>query len=330
MNDDAEEFIEQTIRTASPHALDRAEIPHGSQPLKPSEEDTEAALGAPTQWALHGAGYQATTHTVDRLPPGCYDIVSDQNGPFCEPTLPPSGLLLELPEMRSDHVLNLVETFWNSEADYKQGNEFVHGGASYKCGIMLFGPPGTGKSCTIKLVSKKLIARGGTVFFADQPPAIVSAFLGSFARVERNRKCVVILEDFDSLINRWGESGYLQMLDSAKSIDNIMYIATTNYPDRLDARIYNRPGRFSHVVKIGLPGAAGRKAFLEALLKNKRDVDKIVSLTNEFSIDHLSALVNAVYREKKDLEMEVARLRTLFKIPKNDPTGGVLGLGSVA
>src|SRR5690606_38395846 len=52
------------------------------------------------------------------------------------------GLLLELPEMRSEEVINIVENFWNSEKDYKEGNQFVIGGATYKAGIMLYGPPG--------------------------------------------------------------------------------------------------------------------------------------------------------------------------------------------
>lgn len=333
MSDDAEEFAritEQGQAEESKREAERryrlearnADVASATSPSK----DEEDSPGAPVQWALHGPGFRPTTNTVEKLKAGCYDIHVDQHGPFAVPALPPTGLLLELPEMRSDHVLELVDSFWASESDYKNGNEFVHGGAAYRCGIMLFGPPGTGKSCTIKLVAKKLVERGGIVFYADNHPAHVNAFLGDFSRIEKDRKCVVILEDFDTLIHRFSESDYLQMLDSAKSIDNVMFVATTNYPERLDPRIYNRPGRFTHVVMIGLPGPAGRRAFLNALLKDKRDLDRIVGLTTGFSIDHLSALVNAVYREKKDLEKEAQRLRTLFKMPKCEPTGGPMGL----
>ena len=61
-------------------------------------------------------------------------------------------------------LINMVESFWNSEKDYKEGNDFVIGGAAFKAGIMLYGPPGSGKSCTIKLVTQKLVERGGIVF----------------------------------------------------------------------------------------------------------------------------------------------------------------------
>lgn len=303
------------------YGLDLAERPRSSK-------DGETKLGQPTQYAHYGPGYKATTPTIQSLPAGCYDICADSDGVYCVPALKPSGLLLELPEMRSEAVISLVDNFWNSEKDYKEGNEFVYGGASYKAGIMIYGPPGSGKSCTIKLVSKKLVERGGTVFFASTHPNVANSFLTDFAKVEKNRKCIVILEDIDSLISNFGESGYLDMLDSAKTIDNVLFIATTNYPDRLDPRIYNRPGRFSHVVKIGLPGPKAREAFLKAVLKDHRDVETIVKNSDAFTIDHLSALINAVYREKKQLLPEIERLRTLFRMPKSDEKQIGLGFGA--
>ncbi len=300
----------------------------GDDPQPCAPEAKERQAGMPAQYALYGPGYKPMTRTVPTLPPGCYDIQADNTGVFAVPAIPPSGLLLELPEMRSDHVISLIERFWASESDYKLGNDFVRGGQAFKAGVMIYGPPGSGKSCTIKLVSRKLVQRDGTVFYADSHPAVVSTFLTEFSRIERDRKCIVILEDIDSLISRYGESSYLEMLDSAKTIDNVLFIATTNYPDRLDPRIYNRPGRFSHVVKIGLPCAKARTAFLKAVLKNHRDVELIVSSTDGFSIDHLSALINAVYREKKELGPEIERLRALFRVPKSEDAKP-LGLGTV-
>jgi SpoVK/Ycf46/Vps4 family AAA+-type ATPase len=212
-----------------------------------------------------------------------------------------------------------VDNFWKSEKDYKEGNDFVIGGASYKAGVMVYGPPGSGKTCTLKLVSKKLIEeRNGTVFYASGHPGTIVSWLEDFARVEPNRKSIVIFEDLDALISNYGDSLYLEMLDSAKTINNVLFIATTNYPERLDPRIYNRPGRFSHVIKIGLPGPKTREAYLKAILKDHRDVDVIVEESNGFTIDHLTSLVDGVYREKKELRSELKRLRTLFRVPSSD------------
>jgi hypothetical protein len=328
MSDNDEiDFIEQAGKD---HESDSS--PGGSK--APWDDDNEYGitddskgkkLGQPVQYSHYGPGFKPTTATINSLPAGCYDIEIDQNGYYASPMPKPTGLLLELPEMRSEAVIDIVENFWNSEKDYKDGNQFVRGGAAFKAGIMVYGPPGTGKSCTIKIVSNKLVERGGTVFFASINPTVVNAFLTDFGKIEKDRKCIVILEDIDSLIANFGESGYLDMLDSAKSIDNVLFIATTNYPERLDPRIYNRPGRFSHVVKVGLPGPKGREAFLRAILKDDRDIAEIVNNTDKFSIDHLSALINAVYREKKDMHKEIKRLRTLFQMPKSDDKS--IGLG---
>lgn len=287
--------------------------PDSSPGLKANDDPVPPPT--PVQYAIYGNGYTATNQTVKSLPPGCYEVNVDSRCVYVTPALPPSGLLLELPEMRSEDVLSAIQRFWDSEKDYKEGNEFVIGGAAFKAGLMLYGPPGSGKSCTIKLISKRLVQNGGTVFFSSIAPAAVMGFLNDFAQVEKDRKCIVIFEDIDALIERYGESGYLEMLDSAKTIDNVLFIATTNYPEKLDPRIYNRPGRFSHVMKIGLPGPKAREAYLNAILKNKKDVAHIVENTNGFTIDHLSALTNSVYREKKDLDKEIQRLRTLFKVP---------------
>ncbi len=321
--DDAKEFSEvveslSEILNSPSQPSHTGKMPQSQDAPSLNPKEYRIVPGQPTQYALYGPGYTATTPTVDTLPAGCYDIEADNKCCYAVPSLKPSGLLLELPEMRSEDIIKMVERFWNSEKDYKEGNEFVVGGAAFKAGVMIYGPPGSGKSKTIQLVSSKLVERGGTVFFASCNPHTAMAFLSDFCRVEPNRKSIVILEDIDSLIEHHGESTYLEMLDSAKTIDNVLFIATTNYPERLDPRIYCRPGRFSHVMKIGYPSAKAREAYLKAILKNHKDVEEIVKSTDKFTVDHLTALVNSVYREGKNLENEIERLRTLFKPPKSE------------
>lgn len=315
--DDAKDFSEVVANLEkSENLFNKSDEAMTTAPYDDSED--EVVPGSPTQYALHREGYTATTPTVSTLPSGCYDICADNKCTYVVPSLQRSGLLLDLPEMRSNDVIRIVETFWNSEKDYKEGNEFVIGGARFSSGLLIYGPPGSGKSCTIQIVSNKLVERNGIVFYSSVNPNTVMNFLTDFAKVEKTRKSIVILEDIDSLIQKYDESTYLEMLDSAKTIDNVLFIATTNYPERLDPRIYNRPGRLSHVIKVGLPSPKTREAYLKAILKNHRDVQQIVDKSSGFTIDHLTALVNSVYREKKDLTQEIERLRTLYKMPKAD------------
>lgn len=314
---DASEFAD-LVKNATPANNRRSRASEGA--LRDFFNEMSApsiAPGTPSQYALYRDGYKATTTTIDELRSGTYDIRVDDNGYYVVPMPPPTGLLLELPEMRSKDVLDIVDKFWDSEKDYKEGNDYVVGGASFKAGLMLYGPPGTGKTCVVKLVSKKLVERGGLVFFASTDPFYVLKWLTDFSLVEKNRKCIVILEDIDTLIQNYGEAVYLEMLDSAKTIDNILFIATTNYPENLDPRIYNRPGRFSHIVKVGYPTPAMREAYLKAILKKHDDVEYIVKNSDQFTIDHLSSLVNSVYRERKELKSEIERLRALFRIGKS-------------
>lgn len=319
-NEKASEYVESSRRNTLGQFL---------KAIDPTEEKKkETKPGQPTQYALYRDGYTTTTDTVESLPAGQYDITADSNAVYVVPVAPPTGILLELPEMRSEEVIKSVNRFWESEKDYKEGNDYVQGGAIYKAGIMIYGPPGSGKTSTIKIVNNKLIQSGGTVFYASGHPMTTMAWLGQFAKVEPNRKSIVILEDIDSLIQNYGESNYLEMLDSAKSVDNVLFIATTNYPERLDPRIYNRPGRFSHVIKIGMPTEAARKAFLEAILKKHDDVEYIVSNTRGFSVDHLTALVNSVYREKKELKNEIQRLKSLFRIESSSSDDAKIGFSN--
>ena len=325
---DAARELAELIKESDTHNFLSAESKREQAVMAtPPDSKREINPGKPTQYALYGQGYMATTPTVPKLPSGCYDIYADSAGVYAVPALPPSGLLLDLPEMRSNDVIQVVESFLGSEKDYKDGNEFVIGGASFKTGIFIFGPPGSGKSCTIKIVSKKLVnEHNGIVFYGSSPPSMLTSFLTDFAKIEENRKSVVILEDFDGLVRNYGEAGYLEMLDSAKSINNVIFIATTNYPERLDPRIYNRPGRFSHVIKIGYPTPKTREAYLKAILKNHKDIDYIVSQTQGFTIDHLTALVNSHYREKKNLDREIERIKILFKMPKSEDKS--IGIGA--
>ena len=222
---DAEEFTTLSNNYSQPTDPRPIQGQPAFNDLKSGDIPHEPVPGQPTQYSLYGAGYAATTSTISTLPSGCYDIMQDNAKVFVVPTPKPTGLLLELPEMRSDDIIKMVENFWNSEKDYKEGNEFVVGGATFKAGIMLYGPPGSGKSCTIKIVSNKMVERGGIVLYASAHPLSVMNFLTDFSKVESNRKCVVILEDIDSLIHNCGESYYLEMLDSAKTIDNVLFIA---------------------------------------------------------------------------------------------------------
>jgi SpoVK/Ycf46/Vps4 family AAA+-type ATPase len=87
---------------------------------------------------------------------------------------------------------------------------------------------------------------------------------------------VVILEDIDSIAgeSRSQTSRLLNILDGVKQIENVVYIATTNYPEKLEERITNRPSRFDRRYRVELPNEEIREAYIKHKL-NDEDLAQI-------------------------------------------------------
>ena len=63
--------------------------------------------------------------------------------------------LIEFPDSNSDKVIGEIKNFWGRESEFKEYN------LTYKRGIILWGPPGSGKSCTVQMVMKDVVERKG-------------------------------------------------------------------------------------------------------------------------------------------------------------------------
>jgi len=125
------------------------------------------------------------------------------------------------------------------------------------------------------------------------------------------------MEDIDAIIERHGESSLLAMLDGELQIDNVVFVATTNYPERLDKRLVNRPSRFDEIIEIGMPNDACRAVYLEH--KNPRlsgtdELEQWVKRTQDFSVAHLKELIVAVECLGKGLDESIERLRTMIEV----------------
>lgn len=333
MSDDISDFTSQAAAFDSSAAQAQ---PTGMKELAQQEaapveakKDQPPTPGALSQWAHFGPGYTGMASTVTTLPPDIYSIEVQNGTLILVPKRISTDALMKLPDSRSDQLMKEVRKFWSLKPQFVNGNDSVHGGYLHKRGYMLYGPPGSGKTSTIKMLMNEIVSMGGIVIMGDGRPSTVGSAMELVSKVEPNKPMIVVFEDFDNLIGQWGEAQYLSLLDGEDSVDNVLFLATTNYPERLDPRIYNRPGRFSDVVKIGMPNAAARKMFLEGKMKKHDEIDRIVALTEGFSIDHLKSVVLGVFLEGKNLEKECERLRKLFIKPE-DKDKKVKGIGIMA
>jgi hypothetical protein len=260
------------------------------------EEDQEGRVfrGKLIQWSTDGTIYIPCGQTKLLVKPGAYEINrSPTLGIYFEPVPVKLEKLLRFPDASSDKVIDEIRTFWARE------DHFKHYGIPFKRGILLYGPAGSGKSSTVKFVMDDVIRRDGVVIIFQGVTNFIDG-MRVFRQIQPSTPVVVVMEDIDAILEHTKTSALLNVLDGVNShIERIVFLATTNYPERLEKRVSNRPSRFDKRFKIGFPSAAARRLYLETLFKKDAEndltqLDRWVEDTDGFSIAHLKELFVAV------------------------------------
>jgi len=305
------------VGDTGPWGMKKGKNPSGSYEELPEEEDPHKTKDA-SMWAVNGVTYFPCDEAVKELAPAQYEICyGPQSGYFFKQTNAMTDELINLPDSASEEVIKNIETFWSKEEHFRSF------GFLWKRGILLWGPPGSGKTCTLQWVSEKIIKRGGIAVYVNHP-AHTAQGLSIMRRIEPDRPIIVMMEDLDALIVQYGEQDVLALLDGELQIDNVVFIATTNYPERLDKRIVNRPSRFDIVKFIAMPNEDARRVYLTT--KNKRlmapdakeELDRWVAGTEGFSIAHLKELIVSVEVFEVDLNFALKRLQKMIDtIPRS-------------
>lgn len=276
--------------------------------------------------------YKSVT-TYNRLPAGCYRLSFNSNtGEYYVNFMRIEGDgLLELPVKVMYDVLDDIKKFWKRKAKFKEYN------LVYKRGILLHGPPGSGKTNICQLVKKKLIEEQDGVVFTisnHEELQVYSRFMKEcFVEIEPHRPIVTIIEDIDGLTRHNDtETELLQVLDGAKQMNNIVYLATTNYPENLAERILNRPSRFDRVYEVGYPSPKVREFYFRSLILEKDmpkvDMDAWLVGSQGFTFAHMRDMVVSVLILGNTLESTVTHLQGMKNLPTSKKTkGGGVGFG---
>src|SRR5690606_34938164 len=119
-------------------------------------------------------------------------------------------------------VVEEIDRFWNRKKNYDQL------GFTHNRGIIMYGPPGSGKSCALQQVVEMMVNRQDVVFFAKSASAILEG-LRAFREIEPERKVVVCFEEADEICNYGGERTMLRLMDGDAKINGVLFLATTNY-----------------------------------------------------------------------------------------------------
>ena len=192
-----------------------------------------------------------------KLEAGVYSTGMRDGQPFLVRESPVTDELLTLPDSKTTTMLNEFSKFWGLEETFGKAG-FLH-----KRGFFLVGAPGAGKTASVQLLSKALVEDFGGIVLYLENPSVAYACLRMIRSIEPNRRIVCVLEDLDSLIDTYEEAEFLSLFDGEKSIDHVLYVATTNYPEDIDKRFLDRPSRFDQIITVELPSFDDRLFYLK-------------------------------------------------------------------
>lgn len=242
--------------------------------------------------------------TYDKLTPGAYIVNYDPRKNFVmfqEMNLQ-CDKIVDLPGGEYEEIIQEIDIFLSPDASKR----FEEVGLLPKNNILLYGIPGAGKTVIVNKLAQKIIEQNGVVLFNPHPTAIPETYR-IFDSIQPDTLILVIMEELDSMVKDIGENPFLHFLDGEVQKKNAIYVATTNFLDRIPDRI-RRPGRFSVVKEIGMPKFEARQFYLNTKLKNLELAKSIAASTDGFSIDMLKEVVRLHYCLGKELEYSIARV----------------------
>lgn len=284
-------------------------------------------LGGFKRWGANGDIFFGMAETHDELPSGLYRCDITPHGPILTKQRVETDALLELPDDAGASIIKEFEQFWLI------GDKFRERGFLHKRGFLLWGPPGSGKTSTVQLLVKRLInEQNGIVLLLDTPYSAAQC-LQMARKIEPKRPMIAIMEDMDALVRKFGENEYLALLDGEAQVDNIVFLATTNYPEHLDRRFVDRPSRFDTIRYIGTPSAAARRLYLNTKEPSLDGAELAawVDHSEGFSVAHLKEMIIAVKCFGQPIEAVVSRLEEMqSRKPTSEDAPDRAGIGILA
>lgn len=246
----------------------------------------------------------------------------------------PQGMMAMVHEWGKTSNLPVTPTSWDDvilPSDLKEGiveetaaffasrGRYARLGIPYRRGMIFSGPPGCGKTLTLKALASRSSAKVISILGEGYLPQTSSAFelAGKLA------PAVLIFEDLDRQVGKdsFDMTHFLNLVDGFRTTEGVLIIATCNDLQRLDPALLHRPGRFDRIWKFPLPGQDQR---LELLQKRGGDyfseatLRQVARQTHRFSMAYVQEIIVGAFltaahanREPSDMDLleSFSRLR---------------------
>ena len=203
--------------------------------------------------------------------------------------VPPEEVLL--PGAVRDGLLREADVFCEGEGWYRDQ------GLPWRRGLLLYGPPGNGKTLAARMLASRFLDRGAAAYTYTLCNDCDNDDLRRvFTRASERAPSLLILEDVDGLgETRVTRDGLLTLLDgTVGSVCGVFLVATTNYPEAVDPALVGRTGRFDRAIELPAPTAGQRAAYLARWWppKDARHalIDVAVDATNGLSFAALNEI----------------------------------------
>jgi len=225
-------------------------------------------------------------------------------------------------EVKREIALKIIQPLQHPEL-YKAYGKKIGGG------ILLYGPPGCGKTYIARATAGEINAR----FISISLNEILDMWIGNseknlhqfFEIARRNAPCVLFIDEVDALgasrsqmKNSAGSTVINQFLAEMDGIQNsnegVLILGATNMPWNLDPA-FRRPGRFDRILFVPPPDEEARLEILKQQLKDKPqgkvDFSKLASKTQEYSGADLKAIIDVAIEEKLEESFKTGNISTL-------------------
>lgn len=167
----------------------------------------------------------------------------------------------------------------------------------YRRGYLFWGPPGNGKTATIRVMAAHPHIRPYAIDLSEEGTKSIE-LVRMFAKASENTPALVILEDLDRAFPSEGKrtrertvsfQTLLNCLDGVGTQDGVVVVATANNPTVLDPAILRRPGRFDRVVQFRNPDASLRREYYQRLnpILSGEQFETAIQKTKGFSFAQL-------------------------------------------